>query len=998
MARRLPRASCRVRNVCVLAHVDHGKTTLTDSLIASNGIIHPKMAGKLRYLDSRDDEQQRGITMKSTAIALLHAPRECQGEGSDERVLVNLVDSPGHVDFCCEVSTAARISDGAVVLVDVCEGVCIQTHAVLRQAWEEGLKCCLVINKIDRLIEEIKLTPMEAYVRIQRVISQVNNIVSGFDSERHFSEAEAVLAHAEASGSLRETQESTEDDSEELAFLPQAGNVAFASALDGWAFRTRDFAKAYAKKMGCSEKQLNKAMWGDYYYLPKLQKITKKKPNTTGARPMFVQFALEPLWQAYSTAMQVEGITSKNPTKEATQCTALLQKMAGSLHLLISDKDLKQGSMRQSLQAFLRAWLPLAPAVMDMVVEHLPSPVEAAPLRVDKIYPSFPLNAGEDPTLAKKKEIRNAIASCSGDNESEVVVYVSKMVAVPTSSLPQKEGENLWPDDASTGESFIAFGRVFCGLLREGQTLYHLPTGKDKGTNRGSAEVTAKALFLMMGRGLERLDSVPAGHVIAIAGLGDTILKSATLSTSLHCEPFLQMKFQTSPILKVAVEPMKAAELPILLRGLRLLNMSDPFVEISVEESGEHVIGTAGEVHLERCLKDLRDSFACVELSVSPPLIMFRESVMGRAEDVQLQHTSKPMSNVWVEQKTPNGLCTIKARALPLPPSLAQILEENASTLRDVFINESNAVDGLDILRSKMSSVLEQEKHARQFIQRAWCLGPQWMGPNILLATSGYTGLGRPTVARMLGFAPSDSQEVPSPTKSSSETPPDGKFEAILESGVTAGFQAIAAAGPLCEEPLWGVAFEVAVEMHEGEDGTEPDLGEEQYGPFSGQVLAASRLACSKAMMAAGPRLVEAMFLCEVATSSEALGGVYAVLGRRRAKVIREEMREGSDFFTIHAYLPVADSVGLATELRRKTSGAASAQLLLSHWERLPVDPFFKPQTEEEREEFGEAGEGIGAPNIAKKMINGVRRRKGLPVEEKVVESATKQRTLARKV
>lgn len=998
MARRLPRAPCRVRNVCVLAHVDHGKTTLTDSLIASNGIIHPRMAGKLRYLDSRDDEQQRGITMKSTAIALLHAPSEASSDGPEERALVNLVDSPGHVDFCCEVSTAARISDGAVVLVDVCEGVCIQTHAVLRQAWEEGLKCCLVINKIDRLVEEIKLTPMEAYERIQRVISQVNNIVSGFDSERHFSEAEAILAHAEASETSQETIESTPVDSEELAFLPESGNVAFASALDGWAFRTRDFAKTYAKKIGCSEKQLNKAMWGNHYYSPKLQKITKKKPNSPGARPIFVQFALEPLWQAYSTAMQVEGITNKNPTKDSTQCTSLLQKMSGSLQLQVPDKDLKQGNMRLSLQAFLRAWLPLAPAVMDMVVEHLPSPVEAAPLRVEKIYPSSRLKADGDPILIKKEEIRHAIAHCLGDHESEVVVYISKMVAVPTSSLPRKEGESLWPDDASTGESFIAFGRVFCGLLKEGQSLYHIPKGGDKGVDGGGLQVTAKALFLMMGRGLERLDSVPAGHVVAIAGLGDTILKSATLSTSLHCEPFLQMKFQTSPILKVAVEPMKAAELPILLRGLRLLNMSDPFVEISVEESGEHVIGTAGEVHLERCLKDLRDSFACIELAISPPLIMFRESVMGRVEGVQLQHASKPMPDAWVEQKTPNGLCTIKARALPLPSALAKVLEEAASTLRDVFVNETLCADGLDLLRNKISSVLEQENHARQLIQRAWCLGPQWMGPNILLASSGGMGLGRPTVASSLGFAPTDPQNAPPANKSSPDEPAEGILEAMIESGVTAGFQAITAAGPLCEEPLWGVAFDVLVEMHGHKDDAEADLGEEQYGPFSGQVLAASRLACSKAMMAAGPRLVEAMFLCEVATSSEALGGVYAVLGRRRAKVIREEMREGSDFFTIHAYLPIADSVGLATELRRKTSGAASAQLLLSHWERLPVDPFFKPQTEEEREEFGEAGEGIGAPNIAKKMINSVRRRKGLPVEEKVVESATKQRTLARKV
>ncbi len=115
-----------------------------------------------------------------------------------------------------------------------------------------------------------------------------------------------------------------------------------------------------------------------------------------------------------------------------------------------------------------------------------------------------------------------------------------------------------------------------------------------------------------------------------------------------------------------------------------------------------------------------------------------------------------------------------------------------------------------------------------------------------------------------------------------------------------------------------------------------------------------------------------------------------------RSQVLREELREGSDQFIVHAYLPVEASFGLADEMRRKSSGGVSASLLLSHWARLPVDPFWVPTTEEEREEWGD--EGASVANLARRLIDAVRRRKGLPVEEKVVAKATKQRTLKRNV
>lgn len=149
--------------------------------------------------------------------------------------------------------------------------------------------------------------------------------------------------------------------------------------------------------------------------------------------------------------------------------------------------------------------------------------------------------------------------------------------------------------------------------------------------------------------------------------------------------------------------------------------------------------------------------------------------------------------------------------------------------------------------------------------------------------------------------------------------------------------------------------------------------------------------------MESEPRLVEAMYLAQVQSGAEALSGVYAVLSKRRGRILREEMREGSDTFLVHAYLPVAACFGLADDIRRRCSGAASVSLLLSHWERMQEDPYFIPTTEEEKEEWGEeANTANAAANVARKLIDAVRRRKGLPVEEKVVSKATKQRTLAR--
>merc|ERR1712202_90501 len=184
-----------IRNMSVIAHVDHGKSTLTDSLVAKAGIIAAAKAGETRATDTRKDEQERCITIKSTAISMffdmdakdlefVKQERAKKPDGSLETgFLINLIDSPGHVDFSSEVTAALRVTDGALVVVDCIEGVCVQTETVLRQAIAERIKPILFLNKLDRIFLELSMTPEESYKNFRNSIESVNVIVSTYNDK-----------------------------------------------------------------------------------------------------------------------------------------------------------------------------------------------------------------------------------------------------------------------------------------------------------------------------------------------------------------------------------------------------------------------------------------------------------------------------------------------------------------------------------------------------------------------------------------------------------------------------------------------------------------------------------------------------------------------------------------------------------------------------------------------------------------------------------------------
>ena len=416
-----------IRNICILAHVDHGKTTLADSLVATNGFISSRLAGKLRYNDSRKDEQERGITMKSSAIALFYL-------SDGKEYLVNLMDSPGHVDFSSEVSTAVRLCDGAILVVDVVEGVQPQTKVVLRQAWDEGIKPVLVLNKIDRLIGETKHDPLVAYHHMVQVLEQVNALMAEMFTQEVLEKSNKVSEDKKdveiGVDDVYDWSDGLEEaDDSNLYFSPEMGNVVFCSAVDGWAFSLNTFAKIYSKKLGFSESVLQRTLWGDYYINMKAKKIY----NGAGAKakkPLFVSLVLENIWAVYDAVMVRKD-------KE------MLQKIVSALSLTVPPRDLRSTDPKQQLSAVFSSWLPLATAVLNMVATKLPSPAQLGQERAEKLLCSKTKRFSS--LSPATQELKQHFVSCSPSGPT--IIFISKMSPVARSQLPEHKARPLTAEE-----------------------------------------------------------------------------------------------------------------------------------------------------------------------------------------------------------------------------------------------------------------------------------------------------------------------------------------------------------------------------------------------------------------------------------------------------------------------------------------------------------------------------------------------------------------------
>jgi len=999
-----------IRNICILAHVDHGKTSLADSLVATNGVISSRLAGKLRYMDSRKDEQERGITMKSSAIALFYMEDK-------QEYLVNLMDSPGHVDFSSEVSTAVRLCDGAILVVDVVEGVQPQTKVVLRQAWDEGIKPVLVLNKLDRLVVEMKQDPLAAYHHMVQVLEQVNALVAEMFTQEVLAKSSKISQEKKDielgvndvfdwSSGLEEADDS------HLYFSPEMGNVVFCSAVDGWAFSLNTFAKIYSKKLGFSESVLQRTLWGDFYINMKARKIYSGAGGKA-KKPLFVSLVLDNIWAVYDAV-----VVRKDKDR--------LEKIVSSLSLTVPARDLRSTDPKQQLCAVFSSWLPLATAVLSMVASKLPSPSQLGQERAEKLLCSKTKRFSS--LSPATQELKQHFVSCSPSGPT--IIFISKMFPVARSQLPEHKARPLTAEELAErrevararhaekqqsegamqltteqmeqlttrekiveGETkkeseiaFIAFARVYSGCVEPGQDLWVIGPKYDPAVTADSLErgqvpsnchvtrATVGNLYILLGRDLEQVDKVPAGNVLGMAGLSTSVLKSATLSTTPWCPPFVPLVQSSVPILRVAVEPVLSSDLPRLEDGLQLLNQADAHVEVLVSEAGEHLLVTAGEVHLQRCLADLTQEYAGCQVTVSEPIVPFRETVVQPPETDMVNEAiqEEKVEEELVVMETPNKQCLVKVRAVPLPTSLARLLEDQSDLLRAMDRQKgqltSNTIEEVDKLRKQVVKLLESDERLAGTGDKIWSLGPKRSGPNMLINMTDFSSS---------GVWP-DSQVV----RDNTDTRTD------MESSLVQGFQLATLAGPLCEEQMMGVAFLV-----EGWEVKEDKDGESGWGPLSGQIVSTMKDCCRKAFLAKPVRLMTAMYVCNIAVKAEVLGKMFNVLHRRRGQVVKEELIEGSSTFTVTAHIPVIESMNFGAELRKQTSGMAMPQLVFSHWEVVDIDPWWEPNTEEELLHFGDKAD---SENPALRYMNDIRKRKGLKIDEKLVEFAEKQRTLTK--
>lgn len=629
----------QIRNVAIVGHLHHGKTAFMDMLVNQTHDLSERLekrAGtrkeeQLRYTDVHFLERERGLSIKSAPMSLV-----LQGTKGKSH-LFNILDTPGHVNFVDEVASSVRLADGVVLVVDIVEGVQANTEQIIKHAVLEDMPLTLVVNKMDRLILELKIPPNDAYFKLKHVIEEVNTVI------------ENVLP----------------GQGEKKRLSPERGNVAFASASMGWCFTLQSFAKMYAEtypQIETSDFALR--LWGDIFFNPRSRKFTRKGVEENSKRS-FVKFVLEPIYKLYSHTI------SESPED--------LKETLATVGINLKPSQLKSDA-KVLLNLVCEQFFGPATGFVDMINQHVPSPVEGSTRKLERYY-TGPLDT----------KVANAMTACSSDGP--LVIHVTKLFS---------------STDAST---FNAFGRVMSGTAQPGQQVRVLGEGYTPEDEEDMVIATITDTWIAETAYNIPTSGVPAGNFVLLGGVDNSIVKTATLvplklEDDEEAHIFKPIRHMTESVFKVAVEPVNPSELPKMLDGLRKVNKSYPLISTKVEESGEHVVLGTGELYMDCVLHDLRRLYSEMEIKVSDPVTRFCETVVET-------------SAIMCYSITPNKKNKITMIAEPLDDGIAEDIESGRVSIKDPI--------------RKVARFFEEKYDWDKLAARSiWAFGPDEMGPNIL--------------------------------------------------------------------------------------------------------------------------------------------------------------------------------------------------------------------------------------------------------------------------
>ncbi|HLD02206.1 MAG TPA: elongation factor EF-2 [Candidatus Nanoarchaeia archaeon] len=473
----------RIRNFCTSAHIHHGKTAMTDNLLAASGFMSEKAAGSLEEgmaTWQHLDEQERLLTVDAANVSMAHT-------FDGQRYLINMIDTPGHVDFGGNVTRAMRAIDGTVVLICAVEGIKPQTEAVVKQALRERVKPVLFINKVDRAINELKLTPEQMQERFTKLILEFNKLVESVAEDEYKEKWKVNILD---------------------------GSVCFGSARENWAMSI-----PYMKKKNVSFKDIIKVQT--------------------------------------STEMKEE-----------------------------------------EKQKWFWEHAPLHEVILDMIIKHLPAPIDAQKYRIPHIW-----KGDLESPLGKD------LMTC---NPNGKVCFVITRIMI----------------DPKFGREMSA-GRLFSGTIKEGMDVY---------LNNAKLKQRITQVYAYRGIKPESIGEVPSGNVIALGGISGFAGETITLEPE---EPFTELAHMFDPVITKSIEPMKPSDLPKLVEILRKVAKEDPSIKIDInQETGENLMHGMGELHLEIIENRIKTERG-LEIKTSPPIVVYRESITRKSGEFEGKSPNK---------------------------------------------------------------------------------------------------------------------------------------------------------------------------------------------------------------------------------------------------------------------------------------------------------------------------------------------------------------------